>query len=238
MAKYKKKRARELQHDRFRDTTITFFDRLGDRLEGKGKTILYGLIGLLVVAVLIGFWVRWNGKKTDEARRALGRAITIANTPIATTSPAANSSEPTFTSEQERAGRAIEEFQKVASKYGDPYRTEARYFIATSMLNTDREKGISELVEVSKSNIPEVSVLAKFALAQAKEADAKYDEAAKLYSEVAAQNSSVVTAENANLRLALVYEKQTKKKEAADLLFNIVEASRKQKDTDGTVLPA
>ena len=39
---------------------------------------------------------------------------------------------PKFSSEQERAQKAIEEFQKVAAKYGDPYRTEARYFIATN----------------------------------------------------------------------------------------------------------
>ncbi len=43
VAKYKKKRARELQHDKFRDTAGVVFDRLGDRLEGKGKTILYGI---------------------------------------------------------------------------------------------------------------------------------------------------------------------------------------------------
>jgi len=37
--------------------------------------------------------------------------------------------------------------------------------------------------------------------------------------------------------LAGVYEKQGKKKEAADLLFNIVDAARKAKDKDGAPLP-
>ena len=50
MAKYKKKRARELQHDRFRDTTMSVFDHLGNRLEGRGRTLLYVLIGLIVAA--------------------------------------------------------------------------------------------------------------------------------------------------------------------------------------------
>jgi lipopolysaccharide biosynthesis regulator YciM len=125
----------------------------------------------------------------------------------------------------------------VAAKYGDPYKTEARYFIATNMLYIDREKAMNELAEVSKASVVEAATLAKFALAQAKEADGKYDEAAKLYSELAAQNSTVVTPETANLRLAAVYEKQGKKQEAADLLFNIVEASRNLKDIDGTALP-
>jgi hypothetical protein len=40
----------------------------------------------------------------------------------------------------------------------------------------------------------------------------------------------VVTPETANLRLALVYKQQGKTKEAADLLFSIVDAARKAKD--------
>jgi hypothetical protein len=237
VAKYKKKRARELQHDKFRDTAGKIFDRIGDRLEGKGKAILYGLAGVVLVAVLVGFWVSWSRRKDDEARRALGRAIAIASTPVAKASPESIATGPTFASEQERAQKAIDEFQKVAAKYGDPYRTEARYFIATNLLYIDRDKAMNELAEVSKGSVVEAATLAKFALAQAKEADGKFEEAARLYSELAAQNNLVVTPETANLRLAAVYEKQGKKNEAADLLFNIVEASRKAKDTDGIPIP-
>ncbi len=191
------------------------------------------------MAALTGFWFNWRHRKTDEAQRALGRAITISSTPVspASDNPTLNPSGPSFSSEQERAEKAIEEFQKVAAKYGDPYRSEAQYFIAANLLYSDREKGLSELTEMTKSSVPEVSVLATFALAQAKEADARYDEAAQLYMQLAQRNSPVITPETANLRLASVYEKQGKKKEAADLLFNIVEPSRKAKDSDGLPLP-
>ena len=47
----------------------------------------------------------------------------------------------------------------------------------------------------------------------------------------------VITPETANLRLAMVYQKQDKKKEAADILFQMVDAARKAKDTDGASLP-
>jgi hypothetical protein len=237
VAKYKKKRARELQHDKFRDTAGKIFDRVADRLEGKGKTLLYGLVGVVLLAVMVGFYMKWSGRKSDEARRALGRAIAIATAPVGTTATAPGAPAPTYSSEQERAKNAIAEFEKVAAKYGDPYKTEARYFIGTNLLYVDRDKAINELTEVSKSSMPEAAALAKFALAQAKEEDGKYDEAAKLYSELAAQNTAVVTPELANLRLASVYEKQGKKTEAADLLFNIVDASRKAKDSDGTPIP-
>jgi tetratricopeptide (TPR) repeat protein len=237
VAKYKKKRVRELQHDKFRDTAGIIFNRLGDKFEGKGRTILYGIVGALVLILLIGLWIRRNNSKADEAQRAMGRAIAIASTPLEGDPTATDPSAAKFSSEQERAQRAIDEFEKVAAKYGDPYRTEARYFVGTNLLAIDRNKAMIELAEMSKSSIVEVATLAKFALAQAKEADAKLDEAAKLYSELAAQNISVVTADTANLRLAAVYENQGKKQEAAELLFNIVDAARKAKDTDGTPLP-
>lgn len=237
MAKYKKKRARELQHDRFRDTTIGFFDRLGNLLEGRGRTILYGLGGLLVASLLILWFVNRSNTKGDEAEQALGRAITISKASVLA-APVAGSTEPSFASEQERAQTAIAEFEKVAAKYGDPYRSESQYFIAANRLLLDRQKGISELEELTKSNIAEVATLSRFALAQAKESDGKLDEAAQLYADLAKQNTPTVTVETANLRLAKVYAKQGKKKEAADLLFNIVDASRKAKGTDNQPLPA
>lgn len=236
MAKYKKKRARELQHDRFRDTTMSFFDRLGDALEGKGRMILYGLGGILLATLLVVAFVKWNHRKSDEARQALGHAINIAKAPVMS-APIPGSTELTFPSEVERAQQAIAEFEKVAAKYGDPYRTQSRYFIASNRLVLDRPKGLSELAELSKSNITEVAILAKFALAQANESDGKFDEAAQLYTEIAKLNSPTVSAETANLRLAKVYEKQNKKKEASDLLFNIVDASRKAKDKENQPIP-
>ncbi len=236
MAKYKKKRARELQHDRFRDTTMGFFDRLGDLLEGRGRMILYGLGGLLVAGLLTLLFVKWSNRKSDEARQALGRAITISRASVSTT-PIPGSPDLTFPTDKERAQRAIEEFEKVAAKYGDPYRSESRYFIASNRLVLDRQKGISELTELQNSDVDEVAALSKFALAQAYESDGKLDEAARLYTELAKLNSPTVTPETANLRLAKVYDKQGKKKEASDLLFNIVDASRKAKDSDNKALP-
>lgn len=236
MAKYKKKRVRELRHDRFRDTTMSLLERLGDLLEGRGRMILYGLAGLLVAGLLVIVFVKWNNRKGDEARHALGRAITIAKAPVLD-SPPAGSTELMFPTEKERAQRAIEEFEKVAAKYGEPYRSESRYFIATNRLVLDREKGISELVELAKGDAGDVTALAKFALAQTYESDGKLQEAAQLYDELAKRKSVVITAETANLRLAKVYEKMGKKKEAADLLFNIVDASRKAKGENNQPLP-
>ena len=236
MAKYKKKRARELKHDRFRDTTMSLLDRLGERLEGKGRTVLYALGGIVLAGLLILLFMRWSGRKSDEARAALGRAIDVSTAPIST-GTAPDQPGIVFPSEEQRAQRAIEEFQKVAAKYGDPYRAEANYFVAANKLILDRAQGIADLNALINSSVPEVAALAKFALAQTKESDGKLDEAAQLYASLASANSPAITSETANLRLAKVYEKQGKKKEATDVLFNLVDASRKAKGKDNLPVP-
>lgn len=233
MAKYKKKRARELKHDRFRDTTMLLADRMAERVAGRGRVVLYIVIGVVILAAAGYGFYRWRQKHNEEAAAAMGRAIAIARAEISTTPrPVPNPREPVFSTEQERAQRAIDEFQKVADKYGDPYHTEARYFIARNQLITDREKGLAGLQSLS-SGSGEIAVLSKFVLAQAKESDGKLDEAAALYSEIARMGAAVVTPDTVNLRLATIYEKQGKKKEAADLLFNLVSGARSAKDQDG-----
>ena len=210
-------------------------DKLGNRVAGRGRQIIYGLVALAVIAAAAYGVIRWRQKHSDEAEAAMGRAITINGADI---SPVAKpgSKDPVFSTQQERSQKAIEEFEKIAAKYGEPYRSEARYFIATNLLVTDRAKGEAELQTVSQGT-GETATLAKFALAQAKEADGNLDEAARLYGEIAKQGSAIVPPDSANLRLASVYEKQGKKKEAADILFNMVEAARKAKDKDGKPVP-
>jgi predicted negative regulator of RcsB-dependent stress response len=125
----------------------------------------------------------------------------------------------------------------VAAKYGDPYRELAKYFVAANKLGLNRSEAIGELEGLSKSSNQEVAVMSKFALAQAKEEDGQYDAAIGLYTEIARSNSPVIPADTANLRIALIYEKQGKKKESVDMLFAIIESSRKAKDKDGKPLP-
>jgi tetratricopeptide (TPR) repeat protein len=236
VAKYKKKRARQLQHDKFRDTTMGLVDRAAHRFQGKGRTILYGLGALLAIGLIAWGVMAWRGSRSNEARQALGRAIQIAEAPVIATPPP-GSTAPSFRTEKERAQKAVEEFQKVAASYGGSTGEHARFFAATNQLILDRAKGMSELEALTKSSEDEVAALAKFALAQAKEGESKYDEAAALYSDIIKQGSTIISTDTANLRLALVYERLGKKQEAADILFKMVETARQAKDKDGKPAP-
>ena len=62
MAKYKKKRVRELKQDKFRDTAMKVIDRVGDRLEGQGRSILYGIGGVIIVVAVVWFFISWSNR--------------------------------------------------------------------------------------------------------------------------------------------------------------------------------
>jgi hypothetical protein len=227
VARTSKKRAQQLKHDKFRDTTMGLIDRAGDRLEGRGRTILYALAGLAAALVLFFVYQWWSNRNADSARLALGKALEIAEAPVVTGTPDPAQTGPSFPSERERAQKAVEEFQKVQQQYGSPYDELARYFAATNLLLVEREKGLSELEQLSRSGNDEVAARAKFALAQARESDGQLDQAAALYQELLKEQGKHIPTSTLNFRLASVYERQDKKNEAVDLLFRLVEESRK-----------
>jgi tetratricopeptide (TPR) repeat protein len=236
VASSKKKHAREVSRDKFREKAFEQFDRVGDRLEGRGRTILYALAGLVALALLAGVYSWWSGRKAEEATRALGRVIEVASANVSTSPAPAGATGLSFTTEKERAQRVVEEAQKVENKYGDPYKSLARYFRAANLLTVDREKGLGELQALAGSGDAEVAARARFALAQAKEADGQYDAAAALYTELARAQNPAVPVDTANLRLASVYEKQGKRSEAADIFFQIARTAREAKGKDGKPL--
>jgi len=206
-------------------------NKAGKAVEGKGRLILYSLIGLIVVAGLVFFLYKRSDKKSQEASNLLGKAIEISQAQV-TASPQPGSTELTFPNEKERAQKAIEAFDKVIAYYSDPYRENAKYFRATQLLIVDRAKGLAELEALTKSSDTKVATLSKLAVAQAKETDGQFDAAVVIYNELINSNNGIIPADTAKVYLAGVLEKQGKKQEAVEMLFNIVKAAREAKDAN------
>jgi len=231
VARTTKKRQQQLKHDKFRDTTMHAVDRLAHRYEGRGRLILYALAGAVALVALLLVFNWWREKRADRARHALGNAIMIHEAEV-TASPQPGAS-PTFPTERDRAQKALEEFQKVQQDYGSPYGEIARYFAAVNLVTVDRPKGLSELEQLAKGGDADVAARARFALAQAREADGQFDAAAALYQELLNDTNKNISENTIRLRLASVYEKQGKKDEAVNLLFQMVESARKAQGKDG-----
>jgi len=211
-------------------------EEAGKKLEGQGRNILYGLGALVVLGIIVWIIYAWSGRSSAAAQAALGKAIEISQTRVSDTPPAAGSTEKTLKTEKERAEAAVAKFEKVAEKYGGDIGEKAKYFVATNRLGLDRAAAIASLEELSKST-SDAGKLSKFALAQTRADDGKTDEAVALYQELAGMSDPIVSKETINFELAKLYEKQGKKSEAVDLLFNLVKAASEVKDPDGKSVP-
>lgn len=225
---------------RYQDEFQTKFgakvEEIGKKVEGHQKNILYGIGALAVLAIIVWFIYAWSGRSNAAAQADLGKAIETSQSRVTDVSPPAGTPGKTFKTEKERAEAAIAEFQIVVDKYGGAAGEKAKYFIATNKLAIDKAAGISELEALAKES-GEVGAMSKFALAQAYANDGKNDEAAAQYSALTALADSIVAKETINFELAKIYEKQGKKQEAVDLLFNLVKAATEAKDLDGKSVP-
>ncbi len=222
--------------DAFQQNVNAKLEEVGKKVEGKGRTIIYGILAVLVIALLVFVVMRFSKRSGGEAQAALGKAIETSQLRVTDQPVAAGSTEKTFKTEKERAEAAIAEFQIVVDKFGGSVGERAKYFIAVNRLMTDRAAGIAELEALAGAS-SDNGKLAKFALAQTRADDGKFDEAAKLYQELIAMPDAIIAKDSLNFALAKVYEKQDKKKEAADLYFTIAKTAADAKDSEGKPVP-
>ena len=230
------KKNKKVYRDNFQQNFGRKLEDVGSRFEGNGRNIIYGLVALVVLVALVGIYFAWNRRADAAAQTALGKAIETSTAVVSNSPQPADSTIKSFKTDKERAEAAINDFQAVADKFGNPYREKARYFIAVNKLSIDRAAAVGELTDLAQSN-DEVGTLSKFALAQANTDDGKYDEAAKLYQELAAMDKPILAKDSINYELANVYVKQGKTAEAADLYFNIAKSAAEAKDAEGKAIP-
>jgi len=225
-------KSKKTYKDPMQERVAQRLEDVGQKFAGKGRTLLYGIGALIVIVLLILVFVNWSRRSNGAAQTALGKAIETSQAQITDTPPQAGATQKTFKTEKERAEAAIPEFQAVVDKFGGAAAEKAKYFIAVNKIFVDRPAAIQELEGLANTT-SESGKLAKFALAQTKVEDGKFDEAAAIYKELAGLDDPILAKDTINFDLAKVYEKQDKKQEAADIYFNIAKAASEAKDLDG-----
>lgn len=221
--------------DPIQQQVVPRIEEVGKKLEGKGRTILYGAAALLLIAIAVVVVMRMTRGTSAAAQAALGKAIETSQAQISETGTPAGSTAKTYKTERERAEAAIAEFQAVIDTHGGAAGEKAKYFIAVNRLYIDRPAAVKELEDMSTQN-SEIGKLAKYALAQTRVGDTRLDDAAALLQALIAMPDSIVAKDTLNFDLAKVYEKQDKKQEALELYFTIAKTASEAKDADGKAI--
>lgn len=101
------------QHDSFQTTV----EHALEYAEGHRRNLMFGIAGVLGLAVVVGLVVLYLGNAEKRAQTSLGEAIRLSLAPIATPPPP-GSDLPNFATEAERRQKAKEAFEATRSEYG------------------------------------------------------------------------------------------------------------------------
>jgi len=222
--------------DPFQEKVGSRVEEVGQKFQGQGRNILYGLGALAVIGILAGIFYIWNSRTNAAGQAALGKAIETSQATVSPSPQPAASTQKSFKSERERAEAAYNEFQAVAQKYGGSVGEKAKYFAAVNRIVIDRPAGIEDLRSISFSD-DAVGSLSKYALAQALANDGKFDEALPLYLQLDSASDPIVAKDTIKFDIAKIYEKQGNKEQAANIYFDIAKAASEAKDPDGKPVP-
>ena len=195
-------------------------------LSGHRSGVLrWAIVGLVVLAVVVGGLVFWNMKST-AANSALGAAMDTYDGPLA--QPGAPAEAGVYTTAKDRSTAANKQFQAVAQQYGWlPEGAKAHYFVGI----TDQELGQTaaaetELKTAADSWDKNLSNLAKLALAGIYHETNRDAQAIDIYNALAAKPSATVSASVAKLDLADLYVAEGKQDQARKLWAEVKDSDK------------
>lgn len=179
------------------------------------------VIAVIGAAVLIYWW--FTSSRQRAASESLGEAFKVSEAVVANPIPPVVTGY-AFASEDEKARKTYEAFEKAARDYPSFHGDLARYYGAINQLRFDAPAAEVTLKDLSQKS-GDIASQARMALAERYEATGKFDDAAKLYLELKAKPDGV-PALMINFNLARTYEAQGKSKEAADLYFDVAKEGK------------
>lgn len=215
---------RALKQDKFVTATKSSVNWVSGHRSGVLRWVVTAAI---VIVVVVGGLVFWT-MKSGAADRALGAALDLYSTPLAT--PGAPPEKNVYNSAADRAKEANREFVAIAKDYGWlPEGAKAHYFAGITYQELGQNGSAeSELKSAAGSWDRNLSNLAKIALAGVYRQTGRDAQAIELYNAVAAKPSTTVPAAVAQLDLADLYASSGKQDQARAIWAKV-----KDSDKDG-----
>jgi predicted negative regulator of RcsB-dependent stress response len=183
--------------------------------EHRKQVILYGSIGLVVLAMALG-WFYYNRSQHANRQRELSAAMAIMNAPIG---PAAVPGYVTFASVDLRNRSAVRALTNLATNSaGSEEGAIARYYLGTTAVGQGRlDEAVKHLSDAANSGNQVYASLAKLALADVYRVQNKTTDAEKLLRNLMDNPTIMVSKEQATITLARLLA-PTKPEEARKLL--------------------
>jgi predicted negative regulator of RcsB-dependent stress response len=188
---------KELKADSFVEEvglTVTFFE------QHQKDVIRYGGIGIAVV-LLVGGYFLYSGHERAAREEALGQAIRVQETPVATVSATGGQ---TFPSQDAKDQASIKAFADLETKYsGTDEAQVAEYYIGC--IHSDQgkmaeaEKNFSNVAEHADKNY---ASLGKMALSEVLFSEGKFDQGEKTLRDLMANPTVFVSKDQAAISLA------------------------------------
>lgn len=198
------------------------------------NTILFSLVGGLVLAAIILGLYAYMQKQSDQASAALGHAIHVLTAPIRQPGQPADPNNLSFGSAQERDKAALDELEGVAGKFP---RTDAgkyaQYLAGSVQVNQgDNANAEKSFIRARENGDSKVSSLAKLALANLYLSMDREADAVKLYQDLIEHPSTSVPKETAEVQLAQFYESKNQKTDAVKIYEQIKKDNAKNEFGD------
>jgi tetratricopeptide (TPR) repeat protein len=215
-----------LKKDKFVTATTSGLDWVG---ENRNRVVLWSTVVVLAIAAVVAGIVVIH-QRDAAARRLLGQAMDIYETPLAQPNQPAEPGMKTYATAAERAKAAYPLFSEAANRYSWSEAGEmARYFAGVTALDLgEQAPAEADLEKATHAGSSNLEALAKVALANLYEQTGRSSQAVTLLQSLIQHPTTTVPKAEAQLQLAAIYE-TTQPDEARRLYAEIKDQN---KDTD------
>ena len=198
----------QLKQDRFSKATIEVAEKTVHwSVEHQNKLIVAGVVILVVAGLAFGSWYYLN-EQDQKASLEFSQAVRTLDTPVRPPNMPPQPDNPSFASSKERATTAHKQFQDIVNKYPHTHAADfAHYFLGLTAADMgDNAAAEHELQTVASYRSPDLSALAKFALASVYRNTNRDKQAIELYKQIIAKPTPTVSKPTAQMELAATYQ--------------------------------
>ncbi len=215
---------RHLKENEFAATTLQVVETLRTN---RDRFVMWTVAAVAVLAIGGGYWY-WHKHTNDEASSLLGIGMSIAQAPVVPppTLPNATQTPGTFPTDQARQEAALQAFQQVATQYPSTNAgLTARYQMGVALMALGRmpeaEQAFSAVAEKAGSTL--YGSVARLGRAEALRYEAKYDDAIKVLTDLAAERDGALPVDGVLMQLAQTCLKAGKTQEARAAFKRVVD---------------